>query len=66
MRHPNVEIMLSSMMGKLTGYCKCQGVEWSDFFLIQNLMLCVGGARLAAEEREEMTNRDGVASGGAT
>ena len=25
MRHPNVEIMLSSMMGKLTGYCKCQG-----------------------------------------
>ena len=25
MRHPNVEIMLSSMMGKLTDYCKCQG-----------------------------------------
>ena len=24
MRHPNVEIMLSSMTWKLTGYCKCQ------------------------------------------
>ena len=29
-------------------------------------MLRAGGARLSDEQREEMTNREGVAAGGAT
>ncbi len=61
MRHPNVEIMLSSMMWKLTGYCKCQGGKMK-----LKVNVARRGAGLSDERSEEMTNREGVASGSAT
>ena len=33
---------------------------------LSRVMLCAGGAGLSDEQREEMTNREGVAAGGAT
>ena len=61
MRHPNVEIMLSSMVKKWTCYCKCQ---------VKKNKCCAArsefGRRAEPERSEEIANREGVASGGAT
>ena len=69
MRHPNVEIMLSSMMGKLTGYCKCQ-VKKNKCCAARSWVCCAGrsafAGRSGAERSEESANREGEASGSAT
>ena len=64
MRHPNVEIMLSSMMGKLTGYCKCQ-VKKNKCCAARSAFVARRGARLSVAQRR-VTNREGEASGSAT
>ena len=55
MRHPNVEIMLSSMMGKLTGYCKCQGGK-----VKLKVDVALGGAGLVAERSPSGARADGA------
>ena len=69
MRHPNVEIMLSSMMWKLTDYCKCQGGKMKLKVNVARRgagFVARRGAGLSDERSDEMTNREGVASGSAT
>ena len=61
MRHPNVEIMLSSMVEKWTCYCKCQ---------VKKNKCCAErsafAGRSGAERSEEIANGEGEASGSAT
>jgi len=46
----------------------CEGALAIDtaFFKFLAIIIALGGASLSDEQREEMTNREGVAAGGAT
>ena len=68
MRHPNVEIILSSMVGKLTGYCKCQGGKMKLKVNVarRGAGLLRWAERVWPPRNEVQPNREGVASGSAT